>query len=274
MKKNNKRNLIILGSLATLTLASVGFATWIVGVQQLSKDNDLKLNVDTVKNNSIMLDASLSDNTVTIAESEETADNASNIITAKKNAEGSAVQVDENALTFAFESITFKIGKGNDAAVLPTSININLLENENNKVLAEGEKIIDKMNGENKVTEYKRKAAAPWTYVEYSETLDISFKEGSQIERNNCTVKDDGNFYTYTVDLTKVNQKLSWGTFFRDEVDAQKTSPVTFYNNKFKAETDFNFKFDEANHVAEELTAMKTALTNTFTLQLAFNTAK
>ena len=57
---------------------------------------------------------------------------------------------------------------------------------------------------------------------------------------------------------------IGWGTYFGGDL------PTTFYNNKYKTETDADFLFSSGEYVTKELQAMKDAFAGkTVTISLS-----
>lgn len=69
--KNNKKSKIVLFSvigLAAISIGTVGFATWITGVDSRTVSNDTTVQVDTSKNKTVIVEAALSDKTLNLRE--------------------------------------------------------------------------------------------------------------------------------------------------------------------------------------------------------------
>ncbi|MDD7287848.1 MAG: hypothetical protein PUG89_09450 [Succinivibrio sp.] len=73
--KNNKKSKIVLFSvigLAVISIGTVGFATWITGVDSRTTTDTLTVNVDTSKNKTVIVEATLSDSDKTLSLTEPT----------------------------------------------------------------------------------------------------------------------------------------------------------------------------------------------------------
>ena len=73
--KNNKKSKIVLFSvigLAAISIGTVGFATWITGVDSRTTTDTLTVNVDTSKNKTVIVEATLSDSDKTLSLTEPT----------------------------------------------------------------------------------------------------------------------------------------------------------------------------------------------------------
>ena len=70
MNKNRKSKLVLFSviGLAAVSIGTVGFATWVVGVQKTEASLTVKALVDDTTNSSLYLDAVASDEPVKIAE--------------------------------------------------------------------------------------------------------------------------------------------------------------------------------------------------------------
>lgn len=70
MNKSKKNKIVIASILgvALLSVGSIGFATWITGISDTTKNSDITVTVDTSENKTIMLEATLSDNSISLME--------------------------------------------------------------------------------------------------------------------------------------------------------------------------------------------------------------
>lgn len=237
MKKKNK---IIVGCLSTLALVSVttvGFATWLVGVTQTTQGLQANLQVDNVQNETIFVEAALSTNEITVAEESAVDRTGKQIVGTKTNAEDEGIKVDTNALSFTFTSLTVRIG--DSATNEPDQVEITIDNGDKkstcNKVANEG----------NKMGATYRTTAAPWYYLD----CDVSIP----LTEEYFTISDEGTYTTYTLNAKKMTYKLKWGSFFGGD------RPTTFYNGLVK-----NQKFEEllimSNNAYTELSTMNTVL--------------
>ena len=70
MNKNRKSKVVLLSvlGLAAISIGTVGFATWVVGVQHKTESLTVTALVDNTKNSSVYLEAATDGNPVKIAE--------------------------------------------------------------------------------------------------------------------------------------------------------------------------------------------------------------
>ncbi len=265
MKLHNKKMLISLISIATVALGSVGFATWIIGVKKTTDDvGNLKVETDTVKNNSIFLSATLPDN-ASIAFGETT-----DSVTRGKiaNLEGYGKKGD--AMKFNFASIQYKVGK--EVAKKPAKLKMELVtsdtKNTSNYVAS----------GKNKFNTIR--TGTNFEYVNYYEVIDLDSDETN----GNVTLDDtDPNIETYTFkDAALKDHTFKWGSFFGNNwsngflqgTDSKEYSPLTYYNEvicKDVSNDDFKTLTDYASNATAEIKQMKNDLETsgaTFTITL------
>ena len=67
----NKFLLMGLIGLTTISLAGVGFATWVVGVQKKEMDTKLQVDVDDTQNDSIIVQATMATEKLIVAQNEK-----------------------------------------------------------------------------------------------------------------------------------------------------------------------------------------------------------
>lgn len=248
MKRNKKSKLVLFSvlGLAAISIGTVGFATWMVGVQKKEESLTINALVDNTLNNSIYLEAEITAKDVVIAESEEhlktESTPASDIVFASKK-DTEAFTVNENALKFTFSTLQFS--KGTSVA-FPTKLKLELMASTNNTVLPAGN-----LTG--------RVSAESWTYLKLDNTINLN--ETMYSLDNTVTGK---SYKTY-----KLNEKtysLEWGTFFGNE----GKSPVQYYNalaatgNKTVAEL-----FELSDNVYSEISTMKTKLVGDLTVKVS-----
>lgn len=237
-----KRNKIIAGCasvFAVVSVATVGFATWLVGVTQKSVGLGVVTQVDSVQNETQYVEAKVTEGTkITVAEKAAHVREGKNIIGASENDSSSVIKVDANALSFSFESITVRIG--DNATTPPTKVVITL----------DDEKSTVNQVKENKMgTEYRSALTGSpdyWTYLRLDPvTLTLA---------GNFTAQDNGSYTTYTLKDDSKKIELGWGTFFN------KTNPVVYYNNLVSDET-FEELLAMSDNASAELTKMNDVLT-------------
>ena len=256
MNKNRKSKLVLFSviGLAAVSIGTVGFATWVVGVQKKTESLTVTASVDNTKNSSVYLEAVVENSPVKVAETSiyptaESQPNKWDIVTAS-NESGAAITVDPNALQFKFTTLQYSYG--NDATV-PSKLTIELLEGESD-------------NTANKVTTSKvGRDGSSWRYLKFKHEYTLSTSENTNLAQNKLKVTDVSDstksFKKFTVD-NKIFT-LEWGSYFND------TNPVSYYNSLSKtnihdngAVTDkVSAMFTLADQAYAEIAQMKKALT-------------
>lgn len=273
MRKTQKSKIVILSilGLAAVSIGSIGFATWLVGINKTEETLHVEAKVDNSKNDSIYLEATITNKEFIVAE--RTAyDKKTNggIVGAKANS-GEAFTVNANALKFTFSTFKLSVGKGVTSTDYPNKIVVDFdtsLEG-NSIAMAETSKSLigacsyQKHNG----SEYVETAIgnsiravgegnSKFSYITYHEELDI---ENSSI----FTKRDKTTYWEY--ELNTKTREFSWGTFFGG------TNPVAYYNNLYNTynpsagESTKNYMtgaqlFDFADKINTEISELNTAL--------------
>lgn len=258
MNKNRKSKLVLFSviGLAAVSIGTVGFATWMVGVQKKEETLTVTALVDNTKNSSVYLEAVVEDSPVKVAETSiyptsGSKTNAWDIVTASTES-GTAITVDANALQFKFTTLQYSYG--NDA-IVPTKLTIELLEGESD-------------NTANKVSlnEVKRTgdSNSSWRYLKFKHEYTLNTSE-TNLADNKLKVtgasESGKSFKKFTVD-NKIFT-LEWGSYFNN------TNPVSYYNSLSKtniydngAVTDkVSAMFTLADQAYAEIAQMKKALT-------------
>lgn len=266
MKLHNKKMLISLISIATVALGSVGFATWIIGVQKKTTDvGNLKVETDDVKNNSIFLTATLPKGaSIAFGETTDKVENG-------KLANLDQYLKKDKAMKFDFASIQYKVGT--EVKTKPAKLKMELVtsitKNASNYVNEDKNKFNNIRTGEN------------FQYVYYYEVIDLN----SEANGNVTVDRTDPNIETYTFkDTALKNHTFKWGTFFGNNwsngvlegTDAKEYSPLTYYNevicedvsdNNFETLTDYASKATaEIKQMKQDLETPGTTFTITLTL--------
>lgn len=253
MKKRNKIIAFGVSSLAILSVCSVGFATWLVGVQQTSEEVKVNATVDeTTINQSVFLTATISDG-IKLAEAAGTGSDAGEykIIEATQ---GTINTAGEDYLGFSFKELKLTMSE-DEFSDKPTAIKLSLPA-----YVAE----TTNLNQSNTVTDSKfsgKRSGSSWTYVAFTE-VTLALTEENFTISNSST---DG-FMEYTIKEEKNDFEFTWGTFFNNN------SPVNFYNSLFsdadfegegayKDQDKFKVLLDASQKATTELNAMETALT-------------
>ena len=234
MNSKSKRKWVAggLAAFASVALLTTGFATWVVGNSKTSSEHDgLKVNVDTAKNASIELFATLSDDSVKFAEE-------------SKFGSDKFVQ---NTTTDGDLEITFselKIVYGTESGFDPTRPTCQL------------QFTLVQINGVD---------AATNNTLTYHSSPDIFGREGTKtyieapkaVNLNNSSVgtaSDTESSGTKTYTFSQKTFAFRWGSAFDNK------SPCTYYNEKFDAASGPKKNAANASIVYNELTYMKTKL--------------
>lgn len=258
MNKNRKSKLVLFSviGLAAVSIGTVGFATWVVGVQKKTESLTVTASVDNTKNSSVYLEAVVENSPVKVAETSiyptaESQPNKWDIVTASTES-GAVITVDPNALQFKFTTLQYSYG--NDATV-PSKLTIELLEGESD-------------NTANKVSMNKvgrtGDSNSSWRYLKFKHEYTLNTSE-TNLAENKLKVTDASesgkSFKKFTVD-NKIFT-LEWGSYFND------TNPVSYYNSL--SENNIYNKDDEpdkvytmftlADQAYAEIAQMKKALT-------------
>ena len=255
MNKNRKSKLVLFSviGLAAVSIGTVGFATWVVGVQHKTESLTVTALVDNTKNSSVYLEAATDGNPVKIAEKAvypETGSTAKDwdIVTASTE-NGASITVDPDALQFKFN--TLKYSYGNDATV-PTQLSIKLLYGESENVA--------NLVSFNEVG----RSGASWRYLEFEHVYTLVTDGETDLENNKLKINDisDSSKSYRTFEVVNKVFTLEWGSYFGN------TNPVAFYNSLSKKiwEDDLvvdktSELFDLADKAYSEITRMNSVLT-------------
>ncbi len=262
MNKNKKSKVVLFSviGLAAVSIGTVGFATWVVGVQKTETSLTVKALVDDTKNSSLYLDAVASTESVKIAEKVAYPGSGTKqpydvITTVTESDPSDSITVDENALNFSFTKLQFSIG---DAAEMPTKLKIELLngvdENVANKVTSDNNKLGSTLRN-----------GTSWNYLSFDYTYTLSTTSNTDLTGENKVLKitessEPGKSYkTYLIENKTFT--FDWGSFFN------KVSPVNYYNGLAKTiyEGASTNKVEELFNLADsahaEIKQMKDALT-------------
>ncbi len=244
MKKKNKSKLVIatIVGLAGVSVATVGFSTWLVGINRTELELHVSADVDNTVNDSIFLEAVTKDEKFVVAEKEEHSKSNNDIIGAKKDSDSSGITVSENALQFTFTTLQYRVGKGYDTAKLPTKMKIELMGTDTNTFNKVASTAI-------KLDEDGKREGSDFTYLAFSTEITLDATTYTKTEAS-----EDKTYDLY--DITNKEFTMEWGTFFGGK------SPVNFYNSIYSSATTLDY--DKATATAEkayqELAAMNTAL--------------
>lgn len=250
-----KKKFLLMGliGLTTISLAGVGFATWVVGVQKKNMDTELQVDVDDTQNDSIIVQATMKTTKLIVAQNKEVIREAGDIIGTSKSTD--SIGYDANALKFTLTDITYMVGKA--ATDRPTKLHIELKNEKNAFNQTTTEFIQDKVKPSTKYTRTALDAGKSWTYLNFSTDILLTDMGPDQ----NATVSG-AKYEKYKIDSKEFT--IGWGTYFGEDL------PTTFYNTKYKEEKDADFLFSSGEYVTKELQAMKDAFAGkTVTISLS-----
>ena len=269
MFKKKKIVLTSVLALAGVSLATVGFATWVVGLDKKDDTLHVQAVVDNSTNKSVFLDASIKAENLIIAEKTAYSKIGENDIvkTEASSADNDgdvAITVNENALKFTFETLQYFVGEG---ATAPTQMIIELVAQDGDakNTLTTADCLIDGAI-------YREKKDG-YTYLKLYQEIDLTTKT-----TNDSTTKPKTQTYTI-YNVTEKVYSFEWGTFFGNA--AQKTidgdanmSPVKFYNTKANTRTETGNElrrklFDDSENINNELRTMKTNLTGKLSVKVS-----
>lgn len=250
MKRN--RNKIILGVLAgaaVVSLASVGFAQWQIGVlKKVDDSNKFNFTVDTVVSETAVLDIKLStDNTIKIGEttivSEKDGVNTIDTLGGKLGVTVETFRIiidDQHQL----DNVTFSYTVGKTD---PSMDRFQLTVNENP----------DKFGRTNKT----------YNYLELANDTINSTNIGTYFSADNSTIPGH-TVYTLNKGATNnpyVTLGFKWGDYFNHE------EPSTFYNNEISKHEAIDEKIILSGTASKELEAMGKKVASTDTTENVIN---
>ena len=249
MKKNKKSKLVLFSviGLAAISIGTVGFATWMVGVQKKEETLTVNALVDNTVNSSIYLEANITNKDIIVAEKKEyvkggEGSRATDIVFASKNS-GAEFSVNEHALEFTFSTLQFSKG---DTVDFPTQLKLELLESDNNKLSTVDNKV-------------GRTGEASWTYLQLSQTIVLTGE--SYTLDSSVTNK---SYKTYI--LNETTYSFEWGSFFGNN------SPVKYYNDlAATGNKSVDDLFKLSDNVYTEINNMNTKLTGDLTVKVSIN---
>lgn len=195
MIKNKKSKFVLFSviGLAAISIGTVGFATWITGVENRTATDNVTVNVDTSKNKTVIVEAALSETDNTLSLTEPTTTNSQLI----KVENGK-----DTDLTVTFKSFRVIVS---DAYTL-NSISFTL----------EGTNIANCSISDNKLSIYPDNLYDGATNTNKSSYLKITTPT---LDASSLTTISSGEGYIegYTCyTLTSKAFKFSWGTMFGD----------------------------------------------------------
>lgn len=264
MKKNFKRNKILLTSLiglAVVASASVAFSTWIFG---LNKDNasidGITVTVDSYKDTTKYIDiAAAEGETIKLAEYSNITSSTDNIASAEDViAENKKADFDIalSKFEFAYSTKQFEFGSIDFTLVAynETNTNVNVVNDGQIHSVASTDTIAMR-NAATEGKQYEYLSLATATIGK--DDLDTWFGTGEVI----------GSYTYYVAKKEKMKLSLKWGDYFGTGDNA---SPATFYNNKYSTYKDKTVKekLQFLNTANSEMEAMQGIFKNTENIQI------
>lgn len=244
LKSKSRRKWLIGGSLAfaSVALLTTGFATWVIGTQKTSGDDQVHIGVDTVEDKSVELTFNLDakNNGITVAEDAEKSSNTNLPI--------------EKTVT---PNWNIKIQDLN--IVVGETFYNSIKDKQGLKIVFELQK--DVTGDKNSVTDDKvgvrgGQEISSWNYIklaksEFDVTLPKAYPAGGMIYDINDT--PDNKTFSFT-----------WGSYFDEK------APSDFYKEKEGSKGSQTLR-EYYQKALLELQAMKTALTGDLTLTATFD---
>lgn len=275
MKKSQKSKIVlcsILG-LAAISIGSVGFATWLVGINKKTETLTVEALVDNSVNDSQYIEISVANNTFHVAETATIDRNDTHIVGASEGGSGLGVQAD--ALQFTINNFTVLIGNG--VTSKPTKVVLELTASDNLFNTIDGTKDLIKSckyTSESGSTTIGARSGESFTYLTYKEEFSLSDSNYFSNDEESTS----NSYVTYTFNAQKKVRQMSWGSFYSyvptGELTATTGSPATYYNALYtKYTTNPNSmsakeRFDFADKINQEITALNTTFTTNHTLTI------
>lgn len=236
---------IVAASLATISIAGVGYASWVVGIQNTEVSQSIGVSVDTSSNQTVILTAELDDSDKTIYLGEKKPDTP--------EPEGTVVKVtgeQETDLHITFKTLKAEISTEYTATKY-TGIKFKIVTESgfaDNKVAGTDIHLKTAKDG----TDIRTAISEGFSYT-YFDIVDTQmlFNEANHTTANGCDV------YDFTEALTKKKVfNFKWGTFFGNVATdpSSNTAPSAYYNALFSSKLDKNYV--NAGYINSELTAM------------------
>lgn len=201
----------IVGGLAAFTsiaLLTTGFATWIVGVDNLKNDNDISVTVDTASNKSVVFTMTLATSSIQLKES--TTQDGKIVNVTQDNTVSNPLQIEYSNLQIAY---------GKDSQFDYTHIKFEIAEPGEN----ETDSYVSVKTAENasKLSGNYQRSGTSFTYLEPPSSIVIDSLTKNELKDNIITLTSSSGTFDF-----------KWGSFFENK------SPATFYNEKYVNESD------------------------------------
>jgi len=274
MKKNNKKRKehIVLGcaiGLASLSLATIGFSSWIISNSDKSYTASTTVTVETVSNEVIVNNSVFYDLDKTTVDSDSSwgklTIGGSSSVTQILTDEYDSSKEDNLSLPMKYNLIVSK-----SYSSLSISVKSNLtLSKDSNEVTLSGDGVDSLTNTVTSNSNFSRTSSTTYTYLyldgissSYSIELDSTTSNPSGVSVSNYSSVE--GYYQVSIDLTSL--KLNYGSFFNNE------SPYKFYQAKLSAIKDktSDTYLSACSNVKSELEAFQTAFSGK-TIKVQFN---
>ena len=267
--KNNKKKKIILGScvgLALVSLCSVGFATWLVGMNKESATAQITdIKFDAVSSQTKYVDiVGASGDTLTIVDS----------VTSNKGGTNNIVLEGDSKtdLTVALEKFELAYSEEGTFSKLKLSASIDGVVTGLPVYTTGAPDVFGRTAGTNyyyiKLDEFSTDSAAD--YSETTITYDSTAKLKSDFNANTEPIE---GFEYYKIKDSSKTLKFTWGNMFGGE------APIKYYQDQLNDAQDIETKLKMLNAIDQELTAMNEAFKGktikiTVTLDVTFTPAQ
>ncbi|MDY3994732.1 MAG: hypothetical protein SOY58_03165 [Candidatus Onthovivens sp.] len=256
MKKSKKAKIVLFNviGLAAISIGTVGFATWITGIESKTDAETLTVTVDYSKNTTCIVEATLSDATIHVGEHVEKS--AENLIYNDGEAEDLEITFSKFVVISSPDVNISKVNLNIGGEATTTSIsNCSIIDNGVVPTnLYEGKENTDKKS---------------YFKLSQSELGTTVIKNGLYL----TTMADtDSNYVSgyncYT--LSSMTLSFSWGSLFNND------SPCTYYNEQLKTiepTSDKLKNMQEYNKILNQMYSNLSATGNKLTLTITVETA-
>ena len=143
MRKTQKSKIVILSilGLAAVSIGSIGFATWLVGINKTEETLHVEAKVDNSVNDSQYLEIAVNGRDFHIAETSPIGRDNFHIVGANADAGEDGLGVKSDALTFDIDTFTVLVGKGVTSRPTKVVLELTAGDNEFNAVSASADLI-------------------------------------------------------------------------------------------------------------------------------------
>lgn len=252
MKRMSKNKWVLDGivAFASIALISTGFAAWQIGLSTTSQTNTVNVAVDGVKNDTVLLSVTLSDSSITLADTSEVNEGY--------------VRSDGNGDFGIAGTVRLEVSKSYLESNTINSVDFSFVTGEGYVSNC----VTDTTNGN--LTGFHDDSSTTLASLTYFDLVTtslafptVSATDGS-IATSTAWAKGDnnGNNYVYTSTIASTTTFFKWGTYF-----GNSETVSAFYNGKIGTATN-SLSSDSQNqevtkllsYVESELTAMYTQL--------------